>query len=209
MWLHSKMFRPVARFRIVSKEEIDAHSWATLTGGINGFCLGTLISVGIYALAPKHYPKLFKLPWSIRTATAIMPPAFTTAVNAELASTKFDNEMYSSEFQQRKVLEEHRRWARLSPTEKFVESLSNSKYKIITGLWAASMVGSWMYVDRDPLLTKTQKFVQARMYAQFITVGLLLGSIGLSVYEEKHHLNNTEKGEDSYLREVLETNSHK
>ncbi|KAG7807806.1 hypothetical protein KL921_004101 [Ogataea angusta] len=152
---------------------------------------------------------LLKMPWSIKTATAIIPPAFTTAVNAELASTRFDSEMYSSEFQQRKVLEEHRRWAKLSPTEKVVESLSNNKYKIITGLWAASMVGSWMYVNRDPLLTRTQKFVQARMYAQFITVALLLGSIGLSVYEENHHLNHKERGEDAYLREVLEANRQK
>ncbi|KAG7696291.1 hypothetical protein KL930_003317 [Ogataea haglerorum] len=195
--------------KIVSKEEIDAHSWATIAGGFNGFCLGTLVSVGVYAMAPRYYPKLLKMPWSIKTATAIIPPAFTTAVNAELASTRFDSEMYSSEFQQRKVLEEHRRWAKLSTTEKMVESLSNNKYKIITGLWAASMVGSWMYVNRDPLLTRTQKFVQARMYAQFITVALLLGSIGLSVYEENHHLNQHESGDDAYLREVLEANRQK
>ena len=36
-------------------------------------------------------------------------------------------------------------------------------------------------------MTKTQKIVQARMYAQTLTVLLLLGSIGLSVYEDKLH----------------------
>ncbi|ODV82961.1 hypothetical protein CANARDRAFT_30428 [[Candida] arabinofermentans NRRL YB-2248] len=190
--------------KLVTQEEMDAHSWATIVGGLNGFALGTVASVGIYALAPKRYPRLFTLPWSIRTAVAIIPPVFTCAVNAELASNKFDEKMYSSEFTQHKLLEEHRRWAKLTTTEKFVESLSNNKYKIITALWAASMVGSWVVVNRDPILTKTQKFVQARMYAQFITVGLLLASMGLSVYEENHQLNKQPKKEDSYLKEMIQ-----
>lgn len=68
------------------------------------------------------------------------------------------------------------------------------------------MWGSWVYVNRDPLLTKTQKFVTARMYAQFLTVGLLLASIGLSMYEENLNKKNkkvTHKAEDEALEEAL------
>lgn len=195
--------------KLITEEEKSAHWDAVSVGGLKGAILGTAVSLGIFALAPSKYPGLFKLPWSIRTAVFIIPPAFTTSVNAELCSSEFDYKMYSSESSQKRLLEEHRRWASLSTTDKVVETLNNNKYPIITGLWALSMWGSWVVVDRDPLLTKTQKFVQARMYAQFITVGLLLGSMALSMYEE--NLERT-KGkakllnpEDEALQAVLDT----
>ncbi|AWU74616.1 hypothetical protein CAS74_004851 [Pichia kudriavzevii] len=192
--------------KLVSEEEIRAHTRTTLMGGIKGMALGTAMSLGIYALAPRYYPRLFSLPWSIRTAVFIIPPVFTASVNAELCSNEFDYDMYSSEASQKRILAEHRRWEALSPTEKIVETLSAKKYAIITGLWGASMWGSWVYVNRDPLLTKTQKFVTARMYAQFLTVGLLLASIGLSMYEENLNKKNkkvTHKAEDEALEEAL------
>lgn len=193
--------------KLISEEEKKAHSNVIMVGGIKGLLLGTALTGGLYAFAPKHYPGIFKLPWSIRTAIFVVPPAFIAILNAELCSNDFDYEMYSSEASQKRILAEHKRWEALSTSEKAFEVISTKKYSIITGLWAASMWGSWVYVNRDPLLTKTQKFVTARMYAQFLTVGLLLGSIGLSMYEE-----NLEKGkkkvvfnaDDQALEEVLQ-----
>ncbi|GME93912.1 unnamed protein product [Ambrosiozyma monospora] len=190
--------------KLVTKDEIDAHQSAVLSAGIKGFILGTAISVGIYALAPHKYPLLLKMPWSIKTAIAVTPPAFAASVNAERGSSAFDNEMYSSEFTQKKILDEHKRWNSLTLTEKTIESVSENKYGIITGLWALSMWGSWAIANRDKLMTKSQKFYQARMYAQFITVAMLLGSIGLSVYEENHNLGKKESREDQFLKEYLQ-----
>lgn len=196
--------------KLVTEEEKRAHSRTTLVGGLKGLALGTVMSIGIFGLAPKHYPRIFKLPWSIRTAIFVIPPAFTASVNAELCSNEFDYNMYSSEASQKRILAEHRRWEALTTTQKVVETLSAKKYLIITGLWAASMWGSWVYVNRDPLLTKTQKFVTARMYAQFLTVGLLLGTIALSMYEENMN-KATKKIEhnpnDEALEEVLQQKS--
>lgn len=192
--------------KLITEEEKRAHNRSTLFGGIKGLALGTAISIGIYGLAPRYYPRIFNLPWSIRTAIFVMPPAFAASVNAELNSQEFDYDMYSSEASQKRILNEHRRWEALTPTEKIVEVVSAKKYLIITGLWAASMWGSWVYVNRDHLLTKTQKFVQARMYAQFLTVGLLLGSMGLSMMEEKSNAKHKKvvfTADDEALEEVL------
>lgn len=193
--------------KLITSEEKNAHWNVIMTGGIKGLMLGTAMSVGIFALAPSKYPRLLKMPWSIKTAIFVTPPAFTASVNAELCSSEFDYDMYSSESSQKRILEEHRRWSSLTTTEQAVETLNNNKYPIITGLWAASMWGSWLYVNRDPLLTKTQKFVQARMYAQFLTVGLLLGSMALSMYEEKLEATKGKKvvfnPDDAALQEVL------
>lgn len=192
--------------KLTTQEEMQAHQNVVMVGGLKGLILGTALSIGIFAAAPKYYPRIFKMPWSIKTAIFVTPPAFTASVNAELCSNEFDYNMYSSEASQKRLLEEHQRWNSLNNTEKTVEILSNNKFKIITGLWAASLYGSWWYVNKDRLLTKTQKLVQARMYAQFITVGLLLGTIGLSMYEEnmeKEHKKIVFNPNDEALKDVL------
>ncbi|ODQ44976.1 hypothetical protein PICMEDRAFT_73775 [Pichia membranifaciens NRRL Y-2026] len=196
--------------KLITDEEKRAHNRSVLHGGLKGLALGTCLSIGIYAMAPRHYPRIFSLPWSIRTAIFVIPPAFAASVNGELCSNEFDYDMYSSEASQRRLLAEHRRWEGLTTSEKIVESVSSRKYLIITGLWAASMWGSWHYVNKDPLLTKTQKFVTARMYAQFLTVGLLLGSIGLSMWEENINKNKKKiefNPDDEALEEVLSQKS--
>lgn len=172
--------------KLLTEEEMQAQQTAVITGGIKGLIIGVSISLGIYAIAPRRFPQLFKLPYSIRTAVAIIPPLATTSIWAELASNDFDKKMYSSEYEQRKTLADYNRWHSLSATDKTVEVLSENRYKIITGIWLLSLYGSWVYTNRDKMLSKAQRLYAARMYAQFLTVGLLLASVGLSVYEENH-----------------------
>lgn len=191
--------------KLLTQEEVDAQQTAVMYGGIKGAIFGTCISLGIYAMAPRHYPKLFSLPYSIRTLVAVIPPLITTTIFAETSSNEFDKKMYSSEYEQRRTLEEHLRWKSLSFTDKTIEILSENRYKIITGLWILSLYGSWLYTNRDKMLTQTQKLVIARMYAQFLTVGLLLASVGLSVYEENHQKEAKKqfKVEDSW-KEIVD-----
>lgn len=192
--------------KLISPEERRAHDRMVNIGGLKGLILGTALSLGLFGFAPKYYPRLLKLPWSIKTAIFVVPPAFAASVNGELSSQEFDYEMYSSETSQKRLMEEHQRWEELSTSDKVVETLDRHKFKIVTGLWAASMFGSWHYVNKDPLLTKTQKLVQARMYAQFITVGLLLSTLALSMMEEKvekGHKKVNFTADDEALEEVL------
>lgn len=171
--------------KILSQEEIEAHKYHTISGGIKGAVAGFLVAGALWRFAPMRYPKFQpkSWPWSMKTAFWITPPTLLTAICAEEASNKFDNMMYGSGSESTDALEDHKKWKEMSTQQKAVEGLSNNKYKIIVGAWAASMYGSWVYVNRDKIMTKAQKAVQARMYAQFITVGLLLASMGLSMYE--------------------------
>ncbi|SCU89103.1 LADA_0E13696g1_1 [Lachancea dasiensis] len=173
--------------KILTEEEIEAHRYHTISGGLKGALAGLVVSGLIFKMAPARFPRFqpSKLPWSLRTAIFITPPTLLTSISAEEASSGFERMMYGTGESSRAALEEHRRWKQLPLFEKFIEGASYHKYKIIVAAWAASLYGSWRIVDRDPIMTKTQKAVQARMYAQSVTVALLLGSIGLSMYEEK------------------------
>lgn len=59
--------------------------------------------------------------------------------------------------------------------ERSKEWASDNRYPILFGVWVASMAGSWALVSRSPM-SGSQKLVQARMYAQGLTLTALLAS---------------------------------
>ncbi|CAG98060.1 Rcf2 [Kluyveromyces lactis] len=191
--------------KILTREEIDAHRHYTLMGGVKGAAAGLLISAAMFRFLPHRYPKFNPkaMTWSVKTALFITPPTLLASIVAEESSNSFDKKMYGDSSSS-DILAEHNRWKNLPMSEKLVEGLSNNKYKIIVGAWAASLYGSWKLVDRDLYMTKAQKAVQARMYAQGITVILLLASIGLSMYEEKLHPDQKKEARDRRWQAALE-----
>lgn len=65
------------------------------------------------------------------------------------------------------------------------------------------MVGALGYSFSNKYLTTQQKIVQSRMYAQAVTIAVLMASAGISVYvgEDK---NKRKEQPDPQLRAVLE-----
>lgn len=56
-----------------------------------------------------------------------------------------------------------------------------NRYPIVGASWVASMGLSLALVGRNPYLTKAQKLVQARVYAQGLTVAILIATAALEV----------------------------
>lgn len=67
----------------------------------------------------------------------------------------------------------------LTPRGRIFEHLKENKYQYVLGGWAASMVGSFGFVAAQPL-SLTQKLIQARMYAQGLTVAVVMVSATLA-----------------------------
>ncbi|AET37857.1 Rcf2p Ecym_2104 [Eremothecium cymbalariae DBVPG len=174
--------------KLLTEEEVNAHHYHTLAGGIKGALAGLAITGVIFKVLPRRFPKFqpSKMTASIRTALFISPPTLLATIVAEEASTSFDRQMYASSTSA-EALEEYRRWQNLPLNQMVLESLMTHRYKIIVTAWATSLYGAWKYVNKDPIMTAAQKAVQARMYAQALTVMLLLGSVGLSMYDAKLH----------------------
>lgn len=59
------------------------------------------------------------------------------------------------------------------------------KYKIIGASWVASMIGSFMLVSRNKYLSGPQKLVQARVYAQGLTVAVLCATAAFEIADQK------------------------
>ncbi|KAJ8653278.1 hypothetical protein O0I10_011027 [Lichtheimia ornata] len=84
----------------------------------------------------------------------------------------------------------------------FLAYLNENRWSVIGLSWAASMVGALGYSFSNRYLTTQQKVVQARMYAQAVTLAVLMASAGLSIYmgEDKKPKDLP----DAQLRAVLE-----
>lgn len=53
----------------------------------------------------------------------------------------------------------------------------DNRYSIVFGSWIASMGGALTLVGRNPYLTGQQKLVQARVYAQGLTMAVVIASL--------------------------------
>lgn len=172
--------------KILGDEERNAHWQAVLTEGIKGTVVGIGLSAAIVGFVrTRHATQYARMNASIKSAMWAMPTVAVAALFADVGSVKFDEEMHQSEYKKRLAAEELERWNLFSTSEKIFKQLNDNKYKIVVGAWAASLYGSWTIVNRDPYMTVAQKAVQARVYAQAVSVALLLCTLFLSMQERK------------------------
>lgn len=74
------------------------------------------------------------------------------------------------------------------------------KYKIIGATWIASIVGSFVLVGRNPYLTGQQKIVQARVYAQGLTLAVMCASAAFEIHDQRKGqglLDTAKKGREA------------
>ena len=63
-------------------------------------------------------------------------------------------------------------------TEKALHWANENRYSIVAGSWVASMATAFALVSRSPMNT-AQKLVQARVYAQGLTMAVVIASLAL------------------------------
>ncbi|KAL7620256.1 Replication factor C, subunit RFC4 [Parahypoxylon ruwenzoriense] len=163
--------------KIISKEEEKAHYTEVLTGGLIGGSLGLGVGlVGVIA-ASRRYPAFRSLTVPFRAFLVTSTGTFGAIVNAERYSNEFhraNNPMnfYVDEAQraqaarreQETSLERFRTWGR------------ENRYSIVFASWVAAMGIALGMVGRNRYLSTSQKIVQARVYAQGLTLAVLVAT---------------------------------
>lgn len=168
--------------KIISEEEKNEHKYAVLKEGLKGCAIGAVIGYGLSQLIKYKHPARFaSFNASVKASLYVMPAITVGAFMADDGSVKFDEKKYRSDYLKQKDEEALQKFELMTTSEKFIHNLNENKYKYIVSAWAASLYGSWKIVSRDKYMTNAQKIVQARVYAQAITVVLLLGTILLSM----------------------------
>jgi hypothetical protein len=163
--------------KVISEEESKAHYNEVLKGGfIGGSVCMALGLAGVYG-ASRRYPAFRSLTLPFR---AFLVSSATTAgavITAERYSINFQRakdprNFYKDEAQRADTLakQQETNWKR------FVDYCRENRYTIVGLGWVASMGVAFTLVSRNRYLTTSQKLVQARVYAQALTLGLILAA---------------------------------
>ncbi|ODQ67664.1 hypothetical protein NADFUDRAFT_82077 [Nadsonia fulvescens var. elongata DSM 6958] len=192
--------------KLASNEEVNEYGNALTIGAIKGLAIGSVISAGLMYGLKKKFPTGFKeLTYTARTFFALAPALAVSATLAEHASLKFDRERYASGDARPEAVARQKQIDSLGFSDKLMYYGSQHKYKIIVSAWAASLGASWWYVNRDKIMTPSQKIVQARMYAQAVTVAILLGAMAVNMADTSVPLPESDEQQlkDSWVK-ILE-----
>ncbi|KAJ5286281.1 hypothetical protein N7524_001587 [Penicillium chrysogenum] len=173
--------------KLLTKEQEEAHYRSVLKGGTVGGLLGLAGGVAGVLLASRRYHTIRNLTVPMKSFLVTSSGTFTGIIAADHASREYENEQNAAyqwyENREERLRAEEMRG--LSFTDRAAAFARREKYKIITATWVASMVGSFALVSRIPGLTGQQKLVQARVYAQGLTLGVLCASAAFEISDQR------------------------
>ncbi|KAI1404851.1 hypothetical protein F4819DRAFT_445767 [Hypoxylon fuscum] len=163
--------------KIISKEEEQAHYNQVLRGGLIGGSLGVGVGVVGVLAASRRYPAFRSLTIPFRSFLVTSTGTFGAIVTAERYSNEFHRRNNPMNF----YVDEAQRTQELirqaeSPWDRFTAYGRENRYSIVFASWVAAMALALGIVGRNRYLTTSQKLVQARVYAQGLTLAVLVAS---------------------------------
>lgn len=171
--------------KILTKEEEAAHYKAVVTGGLVGGALGLGVGLGGVVFASRRYPAFRGLTLPFRTFLVTSSGTFGAIINADRWSMAYQKSqdpkrLYqdSAKRAQQIVRENESAW------ERFLEYGKENRYSIVFVSWLASMGIAFALVSRQPMNT-ANKIVQARVYAQGLTLAVLIVSAAFEMNDAK------------------------
>ncbi|EKM79948.1 hypothetical protein AGABI1DRAFT_113193 [Agaricus bisporus var. burnettii JB137-S8] len=156
---------------------------ASLRGSIEGGVAGTAVGLGATYYLNRVSPTFRRLPISLKAAAIVVMVLPAISIQAERRALEFSRSQWEGEsirLIDEKALKERIRWDALPLKEKVNEWAARYQYSIILGSWAAGLGLATLIISRNKYQTNSQKIVQARMWAQGLTIGLLIAAGALT-----------------------------
>jgi len=201
--------------KVVSKEEEAAHYKQVLIGGSIGGALGLGVGVAGVVIASRRYPAFRQLTLPFRTFLVTSSGTFAAIVNAERYGNAFQRANNPMNFykDQSQLAQEAAR-AQESGLQAAKDWGRRNRYSIVFGSWLASMGIALAIVGRSKYLSTSQKLVQARVYAQGLTLAVLVASAALETADAKSGSGRWETvqvldPEDPEHKRLIEKRVHK
>ncbi|KAG2013252.1 hypothetical protein CC2G_010183 [Coprinopsis cinerea AmutBmut pab1-1] len=163
--------------KLVTQEQFDAHAAASRKGATEGGIASGIVALAGSYWAHKRYPAYRKLPFSLKALGAVIIVAPCIAIQAERRGLEYDRSQWEGEGSRildQKEVEAAKRWDKMSFGEKLGDWSFRHQYTLILGGWAGSLALAGGIISRNKYQTYPQKIVQARMWAQGLTIGLLI-----------------------------------
>lgn len=173
--------------KVISKEEEREHYGVVVKGGLIGGSVGLALGLAGVVGASRRYQAFRQLTLPFRSFLVTSTGTFGAIVTAEHYSVKYQR----SHDQMNKYLEAthraHEQAVQAHKTEwqRFMDWGRENRYSIVFASWLASMGIALAMVGRNKYLTTSQKLVQARVYAQGLTLAVLIASAAFETADAK------------------------
>ncbi|KAH9951719.1 hypothetical protein B0H21DRAFT_717202, partial [Amylocystis lapponica] len=171
------------KMKIVSKEEQDAQQRATVMGGLKGLAGGLAFAAPASYLLYRRFPYYRTLQPSLKAFGVIIIAVPSIVISAERAGIRFEKQHWTGVGKQELDTvhaREQARWDAMTFRQKARDVAVRHEYGLIGSCWALSMVGAFGLIMRSPYQTFPQKIVQARMWAQGLTIGIIIAAGALT-----------------------------
>ncbi|KAG0703927.1 hypothetical protein DFH29DRAFT_914729 [Suillus ampliporus] len=191
----------------LSREEIEEQNAATTRGAIEGGLIGSAIVAPAWYMLNRKWPAFRVAPYTLKTLGAVIIMAPLISIRAEHRGLEFHRQHWTSigktEMEKEKEAE-RARWAALSPKDKIAEWTAKHQLSVIVGSWALTMglVGS--KVMRDPLMSMPNKIVQVRLWAQGLTIGVIIATAALTHSQRAQAVNTRKYSPDHTWAHLLD-----
>lgn len=172
--------------KVISKEEEDAHYGAVLRGGFLGGSVGLALGLAGVVGASRRYPAFRSLTLPFRTFLVTSAGTFGAIVTAERYSVNFQrarDPMNQYLDVSQRAAEEVKRTE--SSSQRFMDWGRENRYSIVLTSWIAAMGIAMAIVGRNKYLSTSQKIVQARVYAQGLTLAVLIATAAFETADAK------------------------
>ncbi|KAJ2126360.1 Replication factor C, subunit RFC4 [Coemansia sp. RSA 720] len=151
------------------------------------------------ALAYRFSPAYRSTPISAKTAFILAPAIGVFYVRGEQVGTQFRRNKFAHQLEgeERAQIEERMRAqaSRKTIVDRAAGFVMENQWKILGYTWLTGMGGAALYLYRKKGLAVSQKVVQARMYAQLITIIGILSMAGVASMsgkkDDKHTRRNS------------------
>lgn len=178
MFLASSLYR--TQFR-----SADIDSSATVYGGSIGGLLGVAAGTAGVLGASRKYPAFRGLSLPFRAFLITSAGTFAAIINADRYSRGYEasrhpEKQYTDDQQSLQEQIESQKPLK----QRVTDWASTNRYSIVFGSWVASMGTAFGIVGRNPYLSGQQKLVQARVYAQGLTLAVVIASLALEAKDK-------------------------
>jgi hypothetical protein len=160
---------------------------AVLKGGTFGTVIGLVGGWAGVMAASRRFHTIRNLTLPMKAFLVTSSGTFVGIVAADHSSRQFEADRnvklkYLGEREERLRREE---LSQMSFGDRISAWAREEKYKIIGATWIASIVGSFVLVGRNPYLSGQQKIVQARVYAQGLTLAVMCASAAFEIHDQR------------------------
>ncbi|KAM0262900.1 hypothetical protein ACHAQJ_001493 [Trichoderma viride] len=171
--------------KVVTKEEEAAHYNAVVKGGLIGGTIGVAIGTAGVLYASRRFPTFRGLTLQFRAFLVTSTGTFGAIVQADRQGIKHQQALdpmagYRDNSQRAQEIVRQNETA----YERFMNYGRENRYSIVCASWLASLAIAFALVSRAPMSTP-QKVVQARVYAQGLTLAVLIVSAAFEMNDAK------------------------